>query len=162
MDPMNKLSRLFVRRLERIARREARRNAHINGLLNVKIIEIGGHVLRRYAPAFDTTRLSGDPERDLAWLRRNFGGYLMPPPPASDIVVTETKPLASILPFLLPRKQAASYQPALDMHAVPMRSVSSDVRAGHRWSVISLQPSCCHVRSKTVACRFPGLRVLPS
>ncbi|WP_320200367.1 hypothetical protein RMR16_013585 [Agrobacterium sp. rho-13.3] len=128
---MNKLSRLFVRRLERIARREARRNAHINGLLDVKIVEIGGHVLRRYVPAFDTTRFSGNPERDLAWLRRNFGGYLMPPPPASDIVVTETKPLASILPFLLPPKQAASYQPALDMdHARRAYAVGLVGRAG--------------------------------
>lgn len=128
---MNKLSRLFVRRLERIARREARRNAHINGLLDVKIIEIGGHVVRRYAPAFDTTRFSGDPESDLAWLRRNFGGYLMPPPPASDIVVTEAKPLASILPFLLPRKQATSYQPALDMdHARRAYAVGLVGRAG--------------------------------
>lgn len=44
---MNKLSRLFGRRLERIVRREARRNAHINGLLDVKIVEIGGHVCGR-------------------------------------------------------------------------------------------------------------------
>lgn len=47
---MNKLSRLFLRRLERIARREARRNAHLNGLLSLKIVEVGGHVLRRYSP----------------------------------------------------------------------------------------------------------------
>ncbi|CDZ51181.1 ATP-binding protein [Neorhizobium galegae] len=96
---MNKLSRLFVRRLERIARREARRNAHRNGLLHMKIVEIGGHVMRCYAPAFDTSRLSGDCDRDLAWLRRNFGGYLLPPPHTSDIVVTEGRPLALAMLF---------------------------------------------------------------
>jgi hypothetical protein len=96
---MNKLSRLLVRRLERIARREAQRNAHRNGLLHMKIVEIGGHVMRRYAPAFDTSRLSGDRDRDLAWLRRNFGRYLLPPPQPSDIVVTEGAPHAFLAPF---------------------------------------------------------------
>lgn len=96
---MNKLSRLLVRRLERIARREAQRNAHRNGLLHMKIVEINGHVMRRYAPAFDTSRLSGDRDQDLAWLRRNFGGYLLPPPQPSDIVVTEDRPPAFLAPF---------------------------------------------------------------
>lgn len=76
---MDKLSRLFIRRLRQIARREARRKAQLNGLLEVKIIGIGGHVMRRYTPAFDTSRLTGDGERDLVWLRRNFGSYLQAP-----------------------------------------------------------------------------------
>jgi len=105
---MNKLSRLLVRRLERIARREAQRNAHRNGLLHMKIVEIGGHVMRRYAPAFDTTRLSGDRYQDLAWLRRNFGGYLLPPPQTSDIVVTEGRPPAFVAPFPSGGTQAGS------------------------------------------------------
>lgn len=96
---MSKIARLFVHRLERIARREAQRNAHRNGLLHMKIVEIGGHVIRRYEPAFDTSRLSGDRDRDLKWLRRNFGGYLLPPPQPSDIVVTEGRPPALIAPF---------------------------------------------------------------
>lgn len=96
---MNKLSRLFVRRLERIARREAQRNAVRNGLLDMKVVEIGGHLLRRYTPAFDTSRLSGDRDQDLAWLRRNFGGYLVPPPQPSDIVVTDGKSHAFLAPF---------------------------------------------------------------
>lgn len=96
---MSKIARLFVHRLERIARREAQRNAHRNGLLQMTIVEIGGHVMRRYAPAFDTSRLSGDRDQDLAWLRRNFGGYLLPPPQPSDIVVTEGKPPALLAPF---------------------------------------------------------------
>lgn len=96
---MSKIARLFVHRFERIARREAQRNAHRNGLLQMTIVEIGGHVMRRYAPAFDTCRLSGDRDQDLAWLRRNFGGYLLPPPQPSDIVVTEGKPPALLAPF---------------------------------------------------------------
>lgn len=96
---MSKIARLFVHRLERIARREAERNAHRNGLLHMKIVEIGGHVIRRYEPAFDTSRLSGDRDQDLAWLRRNFGGYLLPPPQVSNIVVTEGRPPALISPF---------------------------------------------------------------
>jgi hypothetical protein len=96
---MNKLSRLLIRRLERIARREAQRNGHRNGLLHMKIVDVSGHLLRRYAPVFDTSRLSGERDRDLAWLRRNFGGYLMPPPQTSDVVVTEGRPPAFVAPF---------------------------------------------------------------
>lgn len=105
---MNKLSRLFVRRLERIARREAQRNAHLNGLLSLKIVEVGGHVLRRYSPAFETASLSGDGDRDVAWVRRNFGGYLLPPPQQSDIVITEGKPPTSFLPSLHGLAQATT------------------------------------------------------
>jgi len=97
---MNKLSRLFLRRLERIARREAQRNAHLNGLLSLKIVEVGGHVLRRYSPAFETASLSGDHDRDVTWVRRNFGGYLLPPPQQSDTVTTEGKSPTSFLPSL--------------------------------------------------------------
>ncbi len=105
---MSKIARLLIRRLERIARREAQRNAHRNGLLHMKIVEIGGHVIRRYAPAFDMSRLSGDRDQDLAWLRRNFGGYLLPPPQPSDIVVTEGRPPAFVAPFPSGGTQAGS------------------------------------------------------
>lgn len=104
---MNKLSRMFVRRLERIARREAQRNAHRNGLLTLKVVEINGHLLRRYSPAFETSFLSGDRDRDVAWLLRSFGGYLLPPPQSSDIVVTEGKGLPSISPASFGRGPAA-------------------------------------------------------
>ncbi|OQP86040.1 hypothetical protein BTR14_13230 [Rhizobium rhizosphaerae] len=77
---MSKLASLFVHRLQRIARREAQRNAHRNGLLHLEMIEIGGHVVRRYRPAFDTSNLSGDIDLDLAWLHRTYGGYLLPLP----------------------------------------------------------------------------------
>ncbi|MFC6448059.1 AAA family ATPase [Shinella zoogloeoides] len=113
---MNKLSRLFLRRLERIARREAQRNAHLNGLLSLKIVEVGGHVLRRYSPAFETASLSGDHDRDVAWVRRNFGGYLLPPPQQSDIVTTEGKSPTSFLPSLyrLGQVTASDHVAAID------------------------------------------------
>lgn len=76
---MDKLSRLFIRRLRQIACREACRRAQLNGLLDVKIIGIGGYAVRRYTPAFDTSHLTGDRERDLVWLRRNFGSYIQAP-----------------------------------------------------------------------------------
>ena len=75
---MDKLARLFVRRLQHLARREARRTALRNGLLESKIVDVGGHLLLRYSPAFDTTRLTGDPTRDDAWFRKNFGDWLVP------------------------------------------------------------------------------------
>ena len=75
---MSKIARLFVHRLEQLARREARRNALCNGLLDVKAIEIDGHMTRRYTPVFDTSSLTGDRKKDLAWVRRHFGGYLQP------------------------------------------------------------------------------------
>lgn len=105
---MSKIARLFVHRLERIARREAQRNAHRNGLLQMTIVEIGGHVMRRYAPAFDTSRLSGDRDQDLAWLRRNFGGYLLPPPEPSNTVVTDGRPPAFVVSFPSGGTQAGS------------------------------------------------------
>lgn len=86
---MDKLARLFVRRLRHLARREARRAALCNGLLEAKMVDVDGHMLCRYSPAFDTTRLTGDPVRDGAWFRRNFGvGLVAPkengdPPPGS-------------------------------------------------------------------------------
>ncbi|WP_372353267.1 AAA family ATPase [Pararhizobium sp. YC-54] len=76
---MDKLSRLFVRRLRHLARREARRIAQRNGLLEARIVDVDGHLLCRYSPAFDTTRLSGDPIRDGTWFRRYFGDWLIPP-----------------------------------------------------------------------------------
>jgi hypothetical protein len=109
---MNKLSRLFVRRLERIARREAQRNAHRNGLLTLKVVEINGHLLRRYSPAFETSFLSGDRDRDVAWLQRSFGGYLLPPPQSSDVVITEGKGLPSMPPASFGRVPAAANEHA--------------------------------------------------
>ncbi len=76
---MDKLTRLFVRRLRHLARREARRMALRNGLLESKIVDVDGHLTCRYSPAFDTTRLTGDPIRDDVWFRRNFADWLVAP-----------------------------------------------------------------------------------
>ena len=76
---MDKVARLFVHRLHHLARRDARRIALRNGLLEGKIVDVDGHLFFRYSPAFDTTRLSGDPARDGAWFRRNFGDWLVAP-----------------------------------------------------------------------------------
>lgn len=74
---MDKVARLFVSRLRHLARREARRIALRNGLLEGKIVEVDGHLLCRYNPAFDTAALTGDPVRDRAWFRRHFGAGLV-------------------------------------------------------------------------------------
>ncbi len=76
---MDKLARLFIHRLRHLARREARRIALRNGLLESKIVDVDGHLIFRYSPAFDTTRLTGDPIRDDVWFRRNFADWLVPP-----------------------------------------------------------------------------------
>ncbi|QSZ57739.1 ATP-binding protein [Rhizobium sp. ZX09] len=76
---MDKLTRLFIRRLRHLSRREARRTALRNGLLESKIVDVDGHLTCRYSPAFDTTRLTGDPIRDDTWFRRNFGDWLVAP-----------------------------------------------------------------------------------
>lgn len=76
---MDRLARLFVHRLRHLARREARRVALGNGLLEARMVDVDGHMLCRYSPAFDTTQLSGDPVRDGTWFRRNFGAGLVTP-----------------------------------------------------------------------------------
>jgi hypothetical protein len=52
------------------------RHAVTNGLIEVQIKEVDGHLLRRYEPAFDTSTLSGDVDSDLATIRRRFGVFL--------------------------------------------------------------------------------------
>ncbi|NRP21396.1 ATP-dependent zinc metalloprotease FtsH [Ensifer adhaerens] len=114
---MDKLARLFIRRLRHLARREARRTALRNGLLECKIVDVDGHLLCCYSPAFDTTRLTGDPVRDGLWFRRNFGGGLIAPKEASKpgsgpggdgggVVTMEVIDMTSVSPLLaFPRKR---------------------------------------------------------
>ncbi|TCM45372.1 ATPase family protein associated with various cellular activities (AAA) [Rhizobium sp. PP-F2F-G48] len=73
---MNRLSRLFVRRLRQRAARDTRRHALANGLLTVTSIDVQGHLVRRYTPAFDTGPLTFDRTADLGWLTRTFGSLL--------------------------------------------------------------------------------------
>ncbi|MBB2677417.1 UNVERIFIED_ORG: SpoVK/Ycf46/Vps4 family AAA+-type ATPase [Rhizobium esperanzae] len=76
---MDKIARLFIRRLRHLNRREARRTALRNGLLEAKMVDVDGQLTCRFSPAFDTTRLTGDPIRDDTWFRRNFGDWLVAP-----------------------------------------------------------------------------------
>ncbi|MBB3612999.1 ATP-binding protein [Rhizobium sp. BK602] len=85
---MDRISRFFIRRLRHLARREALRNAALHGLLGSWTIEDGVHTLRLYGPGFDTTALTGDMDRDLARLRRQFGvSSVRSPMSASDVTV---------------------------------------------------------------------------
>lgn len=86
---MDTLSHLFVRRLRHLAARQTRRHALTNGLLELKIGDVRGHLVLRYAPAFDTSPLTYDPFVDLAWLKRTFGSMLLEPPkPDGDAEAT--------------------------------------------------------------------------
>lgn len=115
---MDKLARLFVRRLRHLARREARRIALRNGLLEGKIVDVDGHLLCRYSPAFDTTGLTGDPVRDGAWFQRNFGTGVVTPKTAGnsgsgsggDVAVTMDTGSETLVPPLVafPRKRRAA------------------------------------------------------
>ncbi|MGR9371108.1 ATP-binding protein [Rhizobium leguminosarum] len=122
---MDKVARLFVHRLHHLARREARRIALRNGLLEARIVDIDGHLLLRYTPAFDTTRLTGDPIRDRAWFQRNFGACLVAPKensnPASgtggDVAVTmeisDVTPASPLLGFPRARRGVFAQDAAL-------------------------------------------------
>ncbi|MDL2400321.1 AAA family ATPase [Rhizobium mayense] len=77
---MDRISLFFIRRLHHLARREARRNAALHGLLGSWTSEEGVHTLRLYGPAFDTAALTGDLQRDLDWFRSRFGADLIRPP----------------------------------------------------------------------------------
>ena len=70
---MDKLARLFIKRLHMDARRQARRNALANGALELKIIEWEGNLIRRYAPKFDTSQFMMDLTADLIWFRKHYG-----------------------------------------------------------------------------------------
>lgn len=129
---MDKIARLFVRRLRHVVRREARRIALRNGLLEARIVEVDGHLLCRYTPAFDTTRLTGDPARDGVWFRRNFGPWLVAPKEASkpsanaggDVVTMETTdaPLALPLPAFPRKRSGAIVQDAVLANGIDQRA----------------------------------------
>ncbi|ANV26258.1 AAA family ATPase [Agrobacterium pusense] len=130
---MDKIARLFIRRLRHLARREARRIALRNGLLESKIVDVDGHLTCRYSPAFDTTRLSGDPIRDDTWFRRNFGDWLIAPKEtgsptagsAGDGVVTGGiihPPFASQLVVLPQTRRGAIAQDAVLGNSIDRRA----------------------------------------
>ncbi len=122
---MDKVARLFVDRLRHLARREARRIALRNGLLEARIVDVGGHLLCRYSPAFDTTTLTGDPVRDGVWFRRNLGAGLVVPKETSkpssdtgdDVAVTmetiDVMPASSLVVFPRKRRRAIAEEVTL-------------------------------------------------
>jgi len=156
---MDKLARLFVRRLRHLARREARRIALRNGLLDARMIDVDGHMLCRYSPAFDTTRLTGDPVRDDAWFRRNFGAGLVAPKengnptPGSggDGAVTAGivhPPFASQL-MALPR----AHRGAIAQHAVPGNGIDRCAYAVGLVDRAAAMPSVSHIVATLVLAR---------
>ncbi len=155
---MNKLARLLLRRLDVSHAGTPSANAHANGLLSAKIVEVDGHLLRRYSPAFDTDRMSGDRDRDTAWIRRSFAAYLLPPPQQSDIVVTEGKASPALLPSLYRPDEATVQDHAAVIDQKRRAYVVGLVgrAAGHRWLATSWRLWCWPARSRTRACRLPG------
>ncbi|MBY5340444.1 AAA family ATPase [Rhizobium leguminosarum bv. viciae] len=127
---MDKFARLFIHRLHHLARREARRIALRNGLLEGRIVDVDGHLLCRYSPAFDTTRLSGDPIRDAAWFRRNFGAWLVAPKENSpgsggDVAATveiSAVPFASRLVAFPRVRRGALAQDAIPSNGIDRRA----------------------------------------
>ena len=111
---MDKLTRLFVKRLRRDAHRRTLRHALLNGLLELKLVEHDGHLLKRFSPAFDTSQLSGDVEADVAWIRKHFASFLIEPPKVQEphtmasaargIPVDVLPPVPSRLKLLFERK----------------------------------------------------------
>jgi hypothetical protein len=89
---MDRISRFFVRRLRHLSRREALRNAALHGVLGSWIVEDGTHTLRLYGPAFDTTPLTGDLNRDLDRLRRQFGVDSIRSPMSTSDAMVATDP----------------------------------------------------------------------
>ncbi|NTE68994.1 hypothetical protein G6M85_25745 [Agrobacterium tumefaciens] len=168
---MDKLARLFVRRLRHLARREARRIALRNGLLESRIVDVDGHLTCRYSPTFDTTRLSGDPIRDDIWFRRNFGDWLVAPKEtgnptagsAGDGVVTAGlihPPFASQLVNIPRARRGTGAHDGVLGDGVDRRAYAVGLvdRAAaqplSRWSVTSLQPWFWHARCKGADGRF--------
>jgi len=114
---MDRISRFFIRRLRHLARREARRNALLHGLIGCWMVEEGGHMLRLYGPAFDTSGLTGDLDRDLVWFRRRFGS-----PPVGPLSLTGPKPGVGVTAGITV-EDAAARTPAIQPPAtlVPYR-----------------------------------------
>lgn len=73
---MDKLTRVILNRLRQEPRRKVKRVALTNGLLDLKISDWNGELIRRYTPAFDTSSLTMNLTDDLVWFRKRFAPYL--------------------------------------------------------------------------------------
>ncbi|MGW9946510.1 hypothetical protein J2W92_001847 [Rhizobium leguminosarum] len=119
---MDRLSAFIVRRLRQMSRRAVRRRAVRNGLLTSAVVMIDGHAVSRYAPTFDLAHLTGDAERDMHWIRREFASFLIvPPKDKSGDVDPMAPPL--VLPPHLCRHQLASHLSVDDRAAYAMRTI---------------------------------------
>lgn len=115
---MDKLARLLISRLQQDARRKTKRHALMNGLLNLKMVEWNGCLVRRYTPAFDLSVLTGDPFTDSNFFRKRFASFLREPPKpheqggtgAQDAASGSMPQLRSVLTSrpVLPRNGAGS------------------------------------------------------
>lgn len=76
---MDKLTHLLVQRLRQDARRQTLRAALLNGLVELRLVEWDGAIIRRTSPLFDTSQLSGNVGQDLGWIRRHFASLLVEP-----------------------------------------------------------------------------------
>ncbi len=88
---MDKLPRLFIKRLQQNARRKTKRHALMNGLLSLKIVEWNSCLVRRYTPAFDLSVLTGDPVNDIALIGKRFASFLKEPPKPHEQGATDTQ-----------------------------------------------------------------------
>ncbi len=75
---MDKLTRIILKRMHQEQRRSAKRIALTNGLLELKIRDWNGELVRRYAPAFDISSLTMNFTDDLVWFQKRFVPYLRP------------------------------------------------------------------------------------
>ncbi len=75
---MDKLTRVTLKRLRQEQRRKLKRIALTNGLLDLKISDWNGELIRRYAPAFDSSALTMSVRDDLVWFQKRFAPYLRP------------------------------------------------------------------------------------
>ncbi len=73
---MDKLTRVILNRLRQEQRRKVKRIALTNGLLDLKISDWNGELIRCYTPAFDTSSLTMNLTDDLVWFRKRFAPYL--------------------------------------------------------------------------------------
>jgi hypothetical protein len=132
---MDRISRFFIHRLRRLARREAPECApqRLDRLLDRRG---RGHMLRLYGPAFDASGLAGDLQRDLAWFRSRFGADLIRPPASAgagfgtnaDITVANTATRSTVTLVPVRRKSGwrghgATPENGLDRRSYAIRLV---------------------------------------
>ncbi|TBE99665.1 AAA family ATPase [Rhizobium ruizarguesonis] len=119
---MDRLSAFIVRRLRHMSRRAIRRRAARNGLLSSEVVMIDGHAVSRYAPVFDLAHLTGDADRDMHWIRREFASFLIVPPKGK---LGDVDPMAPplVLPPHLGLHQLASDLSVDDRAAYAMRTI---------------------------------------